>query len=330
MSVCLTTFKRGHILAKSLDSILSQTYRDFELIISDDNSPDHTPELCRRYAAQDERVRYFRNATTLGMPGNLNAAIAHARGDYIANLHDGDTFRPDLLEHWVRALDQHPTAAFVFNALDVVDYAGNPIHAYRHSYPPLIPGRILLDQMLSQWNSPVWGTVMARRACYEAVGPFDPRFGFISDIDMWMRLAARYDVAYVGEPLIQITPREVGHRYASINWEIHALLVAIHHVNLERRYADSHDALRAALRRMRWRRDRAWIRDLLVCLKHKRSRELLQGLQAFRASDSVLLRVLGTLAKPWEALVRTQGDRPGQPRDEHPLDRKVDVNGQTG
>lgn len=309
VSVCLTTFRRGHVLPKTIDSILSQTYADFELVISDDNSPDHTPELCRRYAARDERVRYFRNAATLGMPGNLNAAIAHARGEYIANLHDGDTFTSDLIEQWVRALDRHPTAAFVFNALDVVDQTGTLIHAYRHPYPPLIPGRVLLDEMLAQWNSPVWGTVMARRACYDAVGPFDPRFGFISDVDMWMRLAARYDVAYVAAPLIKVTPREADHPYAFVSWELSATLVAIHRANLERRYADSPDALRAALRRMRRRRDYAWIRDLLTCLKHGRRREFREGLRVFRASDSILLRTLGLFGAPWGARVTAPSHR---------------------
>jgi hypothetical protein len=61
---------------------------------------------------------------------------------------------------------------------------------------------------------------MARKACYDAVGPFDPAYSFNSDVDMWMRLASRYDVAYVAEPLIRITPREKSHLMSNLYlWE---------------------------------------------------------------------------------------------------------------
>jgi glycosyltransferase involved in cell wall biosynthesis len=305
VSICLTTYKRGRVLARSIESILSQTYRDYELIISDDTSPDNTQEVCRQYAAKDERISYFRNAINLKMPGNLNAAISHARGEYIANLHDGDTYRQDLIEKWVGALDKYPSAAFVFNAVEVVDYKGNHIHTYQHTYPPLIRGQVLLDEMLGQWNSPVWGTVMVRRACYRAVGPFDARFGFVSDIDMWMRLASRYDVSYIGEPLLRITPREADHPYAFISWELNRTLEEIHRVNLQRRYAGSPPELEKALRRMRWRRDRSWIHDLAVCLKNGRVDKLLEGLRLFRTSDSPFLRSLGVFASPLEMVLKT-------------------------
>jgi hypothetical protein len=74
---------------------------------------------------------------------------------------------------------------------------------------------------LKGWGSPVFGTVMARRACYEAVGPFDPRYSFASDIEMWVRLASRYDVAFIAEPLITVTAREANHTMTGhVWWEI--------------------------------------------------------------------------------------------------------------
>jgi len=74
--------------------------------------------------------------------------------------------------------------------------------------------------MLLKAFCPVHGTVMARRSAYKAVGEFDPRFGIISDVDMWMRLAARYDVAMVPETLIFLRPREPNHPWNDLTWQI--------------------------------------------------------------------------------------------------------------
>jgi hypothetical protein len=165
-------------------------------------------------------VRYRRNAKNLRMPGNLNAAIAEARGVYVANLHDGDVYRADLLEKWSGALDRHPNAAFVFNQYESGELGG-PIKIYACDLPECIDGHeFLLNHFTAQFASPVFGTVMARKACYDAVGPFDPKYSFNSDVEMWMRLAMRYDVAYVAEPLIRITPREKSHLMSNRHlWE---------------------------------------------------------------------------------------------------------------
>src|SRR5438445_10662431 len=116
VSICLTTYNRGTVLAATVDSILKQSFGDFELVISDDCSTDKPEAICRDYESNDKRVKYFRNSTNLGMPGNLNAAIRRTSGQYIANLHDGDLYRQDLIEKWKEALDSVAEAPFVFNA----------------------------------------------------------------------------------------------------------------------------------------------------------------------------------------------------------------------
>jgi glycosyltransferase involved in cell wall biosynthesis len=217
ISVVLTTYNRARVLPVTLDSILAQTQPDFELIISDDCSPDDTERVCREYETKDSRVRYRRNSKNLKMPGNLNAGIAEARGAYIANLHDGDIYRSDLLEKWASALDHYPSAAFVFNQYDASDRYGKKL--YKIDMPDCMNGREFLRRIyVTQWGSPVYGTVMARKACYDAVGPFDPRYSFHSDIEMWVRLALRYDVAHVPEPLIHVTAREGEHIMGGKRW----------------------------------------------------------------------------------------------------------------
>jgi len=211
VSVVLTTYKRAHLIRETIDSILRQTQQDFELVISDDCSPDETEAVCRAYERSDARVRYRRGEKNIGMPGNLNAGILATCGEYVANLHDGDVYEPTLLERWAAALDAYPQAAFVFNAYRALDSAGHTVRVWEEPLGPCAPGRQLLEEIyFRRWrfNSPVWGTVMARRSAYLRAGLFDQRFGFISDVDMWMRLAEESDVAYISEPLIGLPSRE--------------------------------------------------------------------------------------------------------------------------
>jgi glycosyltransferase involved in cell wall biosynthesis len=211
VSVVLTTYNRANLVGKTIESILNQTFRDFELIICDDCSSDSTEQVCTEYARRDPRVRYIRNNKNVGMPENLNSGIREARGAYVANIHDGDTYCPALLESWKRALDEAPQAAFVFNEYRIVDATGAEVTVHRQPFPAAFPGSLLIDEYFRRWrfDSPVYGTVMARRSAYFEMGLFDPRFRFIADVDMWLRLADRHEVAFVPEPLIDIPARDV-------------------------------------------------------------------------------------------------------------------------
>jgi GT2 family glycosyltransferase len=153
------------------------------------------------------------------MPGNLNAALREVRGEFIANLHDGDLYDRRLLERWRDALLACSDAAFVFNAYRHLALDGSVRSITRESLPSCFPGRMLLEGVyFRRWrfDSPVWGTAMARRSAYEAVGLFDERFGFYADVDMWMRLAENARVAYVDEPLITLPSRAAAPRLFSL------------------------------------------------------------------------------------------------------------------
>jgi glycosyltransferase involved in cell wall biosynthesis len=223
VSICLVTYNRSAELCKTLDSLLVQTFSDFELIICDDCSPDNTQQICLKYEKRDSRIRYRRNRRNLGMPGNLNSSILASSGEYIANLHDGDIYDPTLLEKWSRSLDAYPQAAFVFNAYRDLDTDGKERVIYREPLPKCVPGHVLLEDIFfKRWrfDSPVFGTVMARRSAYEEIGLFNKRFGFFSDVDMWMRLAERYSVAYINEPLISLPSKKIVPRQFTLSfWE---------------------------------------------------------------------------------------------------------------
>jgi glycosyltransferase involved in cell wall biosynthesis len=82
VSIGLPVFNGEKYLAEALDSILSQTYRDFKLIISDNASTDRTEQICREYAAKDRRIRYYRNEKNIGAPKNFNRVFELSSGKY--------------------------------------------------------------------------------------------------------------------------------------------------------------------------------------------------------------------------------------------------------
>ncbi len=293
VSVVLTAYKRAHSIGRTIESILGQDFGDFELVISDDASPDETEEVCRRYAARDRRVKYFRNDVNLQMPGNLNAGIVRTSAPLIANLHDGDIYRPDLLRKWKDALDRHPDAAFVFNALDVLDEGGRRVKRKAPELPERIEVCQLVQYMLADahcYDSPVWGTVMGRRAAYEQVGGFDPRFSFIADVAMWLRLNLRHPVAYVPEPLIQLTPHEADRPYAYVNWGLERALMTMYEEAADGLHASDPVASAKERRRLRRLRDRRWLWRAGSCFRRSRLDLAAQALGMFKEEDSIALR----------------------------------------
>ncbi|MGC4065900.1 MAG: glycosyltransferase family A protein [Polyangiaceae bacterium] len=242
LSVCLTSYKRGYIIAKTIESILAQTFGDFELVICDDDSQDETEAICRKYESLDKRVRFIGQPRNIGMPANLQTAIAATSAPLIANLHDGDTFHPTLLEKWKDALDSHPDAAFSFCQVVHLNQNGVTSRLRAPDLPHLIPRRALVEYMLSPvalFDSPVWGTVMGRRSAYAEVGGFESRYSFYSDVAMWMRLNLRYPVIYISEPLMFLKGLEPGRPWEITNWSLAQIAFDIYQEAADGLYAGS-------------------------------------------------------------------------------------------
>jgi glycosyltransferase involved in cell wall biosynthesis len=109
VSIGLPVFNGEHYIEEALDSILAQTYSDFELIISDNASTDRTEEICRAYTARDERIRYFRNETNLGAAKNFNCVFELSSGEYFKWASYDDVLGPEFLSRCITVLDQEPS-----------------------------------------------------------------------------------------------------------------------------------------------------------------------------------------------------------------------------
>jgi len=127
LSIGLPVYNGAEFLAEALDALLGQTYEDFELIISDNASIDATADICHRYAAQDPRIRYIRQARNIGAGPNHNVVVHAARGELFKWAGHDDLYSPNMLERCIAALDEHPDIVLASCWSILIDRAGNTI-----------------------------------------------------------------------------------------------------------------------------------------------------------------------------------------------------------
>ena len=205
VSVVLVTYNRAERLKLSIQDILNQSFTQFELLICDDHSSDNTKEVCENFQVTDNRIKYIRHDNNKGMPANLNFGIQHAAYDYIAILHDGDRFKPTLLQKWFDAISQDESIGLVFNSIGVADENDNIINYSRDFNKGVLERKYLLRQVFfRRWlfGSPIYGEVMIKKKIVEENGYFKLKYGFYSDVDMWMTVLHCYNVFYYDETLI--------------------------------------------------------------------------------------------------------------------------------
>lgn len=127
VSIGLPVYNGEKFLEEALDSIMAQTYADFELIISDNASTDKTPAICRDYSDRDRRVRYYRNHKNFGLAWNQNNVIRLAGGEYYMMVHHDDIRAPDYLERTVCVLDSSPSAILCYSKTRDIDERGKSL-----------------------------------------------------------------------------------------------------------------------------------------------------------------------------------------------------------
>jgi glycosyltransferase involved in cell wall biosynthesis len=208
-------YNLAHLLPECVNSILSQTYEDFEVLIMDDCSPDSTPEVAQSF--KDPRIKYIRNETNLKHLANYNRGIGLARGKYIWLISADDALRnPAVLERYVQVLDVNPRVGYVFcpvvelrngAELGVMDRTvlgkRNLIINGKEFYGMLIrraaEGPSRGETRVFSIEAP---SVMVRKECYDTVTLFPLDMPHAGDRYIWCLFALYYDVAYVAEPMV--------------------------------------------------------------------------------------------------------------------------------
>jgi hypothetical protein len=186
VTVLMSVFNGARYLRLAIDSILMQTFGDFELLIIDDASTDGSAEILRGYA--DPRIRVLRNEANVGLTRSLNLGLAAAQGDLIAR-HDADDLSdPSRLALQVAYLDSHPDVALLGSRIGIIDASGRSLgveRTYRASTPIGVRWQLLFGNPL------IHSAVMFRRdAIRDELGGYDETMYFNQDFELWSRVIA--------------------------------------------------------------------------------------------------------------------------------------------
>ena len=205
VSVCMPVYNGSDYIADSIQSVLSQTYKNFNLIVCDNCSTDRTEEIVRNI--KDPRLRYERNNKNLGLVGNHNRCLELADGEYVHFLHYDDIMLPDNLALKVSLLEEHPKVGLVHSDVLFMDKDGEQLDLTKFDAQRdyIEDGKTVFEKYFI--NMPVGasffiGAVLARRDCYLKLGNFNPLLPLVNDSEMWMRILLFYDVACIGKPLV--------------------------------------------------------------------------------------------------------------------------------
>ena len=204
VTVCLPTYNSGEFLTQAIDSVLQQTFTDFELIISDDCSTDNTPEIIQDYLAQDKRIKYFRNLENLGLFPNWNQCLEYASGEYITVFAQDDVMLPKNLEKKVEILDKYPNVGLVTSSIMVVDANHKHLNWDWANYAEdkLVNGQHWVINNLGEANPICCPFVLIRRQFLEQVGgKFNANYAYAGDLELWLRIGLVADLYFVEETL---------------------------------------------------------------------------------------------------------------------------------
>ena len=189
VSIILPTYNGARYIRQSIDSCLSQTYRNIELIVVDDGSSDETPQIVGSY--QDPGLRYIRHPANQGLPSALNAGFARATGDYLTWTSDDNMFLPNAVEKMVQ-FAQAGSHAFVF--CDYYRFYG-PDACVRTTRIEL-PDNPRLDQ-----GNCIGYCFLYSREVRDRIGDYDLNTRLAEDYDYWIRISKQFPLAHLNEPL---------------------------------------------------------------------------------------------------------------------------------
>lgn len=198
VSILLTCYNHFAYLPTCWQGVVDQTYRDFEIIALDDGSTDGTRQWLSK---REGEARIVLNEENLGTYATLNRGLEAANGEFVAILNDDDVWLPTKLEQQIALLERFPRVGLVHTDGYFIDGAGNRLEGspLGFEFPRTESGDVFLD--LAYQNKIIASAALVRRECFEELGGFDGSYFGSGDWQMWLRIAERWEIGYVGQPL---------------------------------------------------------------------------------------------------------------------------------
>lgn len=191
VSVYITNYNYGRYLQRSVESVLSQTLQEFELLVIDDGSTDESCSVMELYASNPKIKLIYQHNRGLNVTNNI--ALRLARGQYIVRLDADDYFEPDALESMVQVLDADPEVGLVFPDYYMVDRSGNALEKVC---------RLDFDREVALLDQPAHGAcTMIRRDFLLALGGYDESYSCQDGYELWIKFTAKHKVRNINRPL---------------------------------------------------------------------------------------------------------------------------------
>jgi len=201
ISVIIPVYNGEQTIRETIESVLDQTFSDFELIVINDGSQDSTLEVVASF--KDARLQVF-SYPNAGVSASRNRGLSHASGKFISFLDADDLWAPDKLEAQLKALEENPQAAIAYSWTDHIDESGQFLRPSSHT---TINGDVYANLLLGNFLK-TGSNVLIRAQALTSVGGFDESLTHAEDWDMWLRLAVSHHFVAVPYPqvLYRISP----------------------------------------------------------------------------------------------------------------------------
>lgn len=202
ISVITPVYNGEDFLGEAIESILNQSFKDFEYIIIDDCSSDNTWQIMKNYSRKDKRIKIYRNEKNLGIAGNRNKGTALAKGKYIAWQDADDISFPERLEKQHSILEENPQIGIVGSYLLFFDKSGDiSIRKYPRSDEQA-------RKVIFRYSPVAQPSAMIRKTCFDKVGFYDLKLPPAEDLDMSFRIGAKFKMVNI--PLVLVRYRLSG------------------------------------------------------------------------------------------------------------------------
>ena len=190
ISIVLPVYNGANHISQSIESVLQQTYSNWELIIVDDCSTDNTPEIIDNFEKSDPRIRVFHNERNLKLPSTLNVGFTEAKGEYFTWTSDDNMYRPNALEKMVDVLEKNSDIDLVYADYSAINDEGEFIKEEKNAEPSEI-----------RFYNMVGACFMYRSSLAQKVGKYDPETFLAEDFDYWIRCYNCCDFLHIHENL---------------------------------------------------------------------------------------------------------------------------------
>jgi glycosyltransferase involved in cell wall biosynthesis len=181
-----------------IESVLNQTYQNFELILINDGSTDNSLDIVKRFMKEGERIALIDKENS-GLTKSLNIGLKRAQGEYIARIDADDIWKKDKLEKQIKFLKENQDYALVGTAYDEIDELGNIIYL-KQRVPLLLQHKDIINNIV-KYNPFLHSSVLFRKVILENIGFYNESFKYTQDYEYWIRIMSQYKVANLEEIL---------------------------------------------------------------------------------------------------------------------------------